>query len=276
MIIDSHQHFWHYSPEEFPWIDASMHRIQRSFLPEDLAPELTANGIDRAISVQARTSLDETRWLLQLTEKHSFLAGVVGWIPLHKASDKHLEELAAASKLVGVREVMQGRPSGALLDPVFNAGVAHLKNYGLTYDVLITSDQLGDTIEFVDRHPQQVMILDHLAKPKIGAAQMEPWATKIHDLAKRENVFCKVSGMVTEAAANGWQSSDLQPFFDVVLEAFGPSRLLFGSDWPVCLVRCGYSNWCDCVRTMMSALSPTEQSDLFGGSAARAYRLHHL
>ncbi len=272
MVIDSHQHFWSYSKEEFAWIDDSMSLIRRDFLPGDLDAEMSAAGVNGSVCVQARTCLEETRWLLDLADRHPLIHGVVGWLPL-ETLDGELEELAARPPLRGVREVMQGRPPGALLEKRFNSGVVRVGEAGLAYDILIFENQLEECAAFVDRHPGQTFILDHIAKPRIRERGLESWAERIRELSRRPNVFCKVSGMVTEADPANWTPDQLRPYFDVVLEAFNPRRLMFGSDWPVCLTGCGYSRWLGVVQSWCAALSGSERADLFSGTAIRAYQL---
>lgn len=272
-VIDAHHHFWRYTPEEFGWIDDSMAGIRRDFLPPDLAKEIQAAGVDAVVSVQARTLVEETRWLLDDAAQHSWIAGVVGWVPLGADGlARTLEELAGAHpKLRGVREVMQGRPAGALLDPHFNDGVARLNAHGLAYDLLIFEDQLAEARAFTDRHPGLTIVLDHLAKPRIREGHRPQWGKDLRELAKRSHVYCKISGMVTEA--NEWTAESLRPYFDIAVEAFTPARLMLGSDWPVCLTKTGYREWMDTVREWTNDWSATERASLFGSTAERAYRL---
>lgn len=273
--IDSHHHFWQYDPVQYPWIDESMRTLRRDFLPDDLRPAMAEAGIDGVISVQARQTLEETRWLLSLASEHPFIRGVVGWAPLTSPDlQRNLETLGANRKLIGVRHVVQGEPDETfILRDDFNRGVASLLRFGLRYDILIFEHHLPQTIRFVDRHPNQVFVLDHLAKPRIRAGEFEPWHTHIQALARRENVSCKLSGMVTEADAHSWTPAQLRPYFDVALEAFGARRLMFGSDWPVCLVGVQYARWANLVREWTMELSPSERGRIFGGSALEAYGL---
>lgn len=273
MKIDSHHHFWRYNPVEYGWIDDAMKAIRRDFLPEHLRTEIASAGIDGVISVQARQSLDETRWLLALAESNDFIKGVVGWVPLVDGNVReHLDDFSTNKKLRAVRHVLQGESDERyVLREDFNRGVSALREFGLVYDILIFERQLPQTIEFVDRHPGQAFVLDHVAKPRIKTNELEPWRTHIRELALRPNVFCKVSGMVTEADYTQWTPTQLQPYFDVVLEAFGPRRLMFGSDWPVCLVACGYARWRDTVESWSAHLSADDREQIFGGTAARAY-----
>ena len=275
MVIDSHHHFWHYTDADYGWIPPEWSVIKRDFLPADLQREITTAGVDGVISVQARQSLVETEWLLDLAARHPFIRGVVGWVPLiDPAIETHLDRFAAAPKLRALRHVLQGEPDdGYMLRADFNRGISALTRRGLTYDILILERHLPATITFVDRHPNQVFILDHIAKPRIGASELEPWAKNIRELARRPNVACKLSGMVTEADVATWTPSQLKPYFDVVLDAFGPQRLLFGSDWPVCLAGVSYSGWKQTVESLLRGITPRERAAIFGGNAIDIYRL---
>jgi L-fuconolactonase len=275
MTIDSHHHFWRYTTEEFGWIDQPMAAIRRDFLPEHLRAEIAPAKVDGVISVQARQSIVETEWLLELAARNEFIRGVVGWVELVSPRVRaDLERLAAHPKLRSVRHVVQGEPDpGFILRPDFNNGIRELRGLGLRYDILIVERQLPQTIEFVDRHPEQVFILDHIAKPCIGANELSPWRENIRELARRPNVFCKISGMVTESDYRQWTAAQLRPYFETVLEVFGPRRLMFGSDWPVCLVACGYARWAALVREWIAPLSSAEQARIMGETAAAAYGL---
>ncbi len=273
--IDSHQHFWKYSAEEYAWINNPMHVLRRDFLPEHLEKEIRAAGVDGVVAVQARQTVAETEWLLNLADDYPFIRGVVGWAPLvgHNAS-AILERLAARPKLKGLRHVLQDEPDDRyMLRDDFNAGIAGLRRFGLVYDILIYERHLPQTIEFVDRHPNQVFVLDHIAKPRIGDHALSPWRENIRELAARENVSCKISGMVTEADHARWTERDLEPYLGTVLEAFGPRRLMFGSDWPVCLLACDYGRWLGIVSRAIQKLSGDEQARILGGTAASVYRL---
>jgi L-fuconolactonase len=278
MRIDAHQHFWHYSAAEYPWIGAGMERLARDYLPADLAPLLAAAGLDGSVAVQARQSLDETRWLLELADDHPLIKGVVGWVDLR--SDRVTEELAEFAdrpKFVGVRHVVQDEPDPRfLLDAAFVRGLRQLAPRGLTYDLLLYPIQLPAAVELVALMPEQPFVLDHLAKPQVKtgvAAALEPWRTDIRALAKHPHVTCKLSGLVTEAAWRGWQRGDFTPYLDVALEAFGPDRLMVGSDWPVCLLAGEYADVVAIVNDHIATLSPTEQQDVLGGTATRFYSL---
>lgn len=273
-IIDAHHHFWRYNAAEYGWIDDSMSALRRDFLAPDLARELEGAGVDRVISVQARQSVDETRWLLQTAATNPFIAGVVGWVPLAGPGlQLLLEELSANPNLKGVRHVLQGELDEYMLSSEFQRGIALLARFGLAYDILIHERQLPAAIALADRNPDQIFILDHLAKPLIRSGTMEPWASLIRQLAERPNVYCKISGMVTEDDWARWSLASLQSCLDTALEAFTPARLMYGSDWPVCLVASSYPRWLAAVRAAIAGLSPDEQSSILAGTAERAYRL---
>jgi L-fuconolactonase len=275
VILDSHQHFWRYDAEEYDWIGDDLAAIRRDFLPADLAREIGPAGVDAVVSVQARQTLDETRWLLGLAEANDFIAGVVGWVPLVSPTvGDTLESLARNPRLCAVRHVLQGEadPDFAAKHD-FNRGLAALRGLGLAYDILVYERQLPMATALVDRHPDQVFVVDHVAKPRIRDAVLSPWRERIRELARRPNVFCKLSGMVTEADPRAWTRATLEPYADVVLSAFGPSRVMFGSDWPVCLAACSYSRWLATVRELCAGLSATERESVLGGTAQRAYGL---
>jgi L-fuconolactonase len=277
MRIDAHQHFWRYTEIEFGWIDDAMASIRRDFLPADLAPLLNETGIDATVAVQARQSMEETEWLLQLADAYPQIAGVVGWVPLIDPKvEKVLEALSANSKFRGVRHVLQAEPSEYMAREDFNTGVALLRPYSLTYDLLILQHQLPAAIKFVDRLPNQPMVLDHLAKPLIASHEIEPWRAQILELARRPHISCKLSGMVTEADFHNWTIEDLQPYVETALEAFGPERLLFGSDWPVCTVASSYKRWLDVVKQCTAGLSSDEQDKILGENAQKFYGLEEV
>lgn len=273
-VIDAHHHLWQYSEEEYGWIDDTMAKIRRDFLPDDLARVMKESGVDGAVAVQARQTLEETQWLLDLADATDKIAGVVGWSPLASPDfAETMQRFAGRGKLRGLRHVLQGEPAGYMLGAVFNDGVSQLREMGLTYDVLVYERQLDETIAFVDRHPEQPFVLDHVAKPLIREGVLEAWATKMRELARRENVWCKVSGMVTEADWNIWTPESLRPYLDVVTEAFGPYRLMAGSDWPVCLVASGYAQWFGVLRDYFGRFSSQEQDAIFGATAIKFYGL---
>ena len=275
MIIDTHHHFWNYDPVEFDWIDDDMAVIRKSFLPADLQATLADTGVEGVVSVQARQCIEETEWLLQMASDHDFIKGIVGWLPLaDKEIEGVLEKYSINPWLKGVRHVVQGEPDPEfILGEDFNRGISLLKKYNLVYDILIFEHQLPNTIRFVDQHPDQLFVVDHIAKPKIRTNEIKAWAQNMKALAQRENVYCKISGIVTEADYKNWTPEQLQPYFDVVLEAFGPSRLLFGSDWPVCLVATTYPNWLDLVKNKLAGLTPSDQEKIFYKNALSIYQL---
>jgi L-fuconolactonase len=274
-VIDSHHHFWNFTEADYGWIPPEWSMIRRDFLPDDLQKEISAAGVDGVISVQARQSLLETDWLLGFAAQHAFIRGVVGWLPLSDPTiETHLDHYAANPKFRSLRHVLQGEADDAyMLREDFNRGISSLTRRGLAYDVLILERHLPNTIAFVDRHPSQVFVLDHIAKPRIATGELEPWAKNIRELARRPNVACKLSGMVTEADVATWTPAQLLPFFDVVIDAFGPARLLFGTDWPVCLAGVGYGRWKQIVEQALSTLSEQERAAILGENAIRLYRL---
>ncbi|RKD89884.1 amidohydrolase family protein [Mangrovibacterium diazotrophicum] len=275
MIIDTHHHYWNYNPIDFDWIDDDMAAIRRSFLPQDLKSTLKDTGVTGVVSIQARQCMEETDWLLKMAAENEFMKGIVGWLPLASENiDELLAQYSPNKWLKAVRHVVQGEPDPEfILGMDFNRGISQLRNYGLVYDILIFEHQLPNTIRFVDQHPDQQFVLDHNAKPRIKANELEPWAKNIQELAKRENVCCKISGMVTEADFKNWTEAQLQPYLDVVLDAFGPERLLYGSDWPVCLVASEYANWLDLVKRNLARLSADEQQMIFCKNAEKVYQL---
>lgn len=275
MVIDSHHHFWNYNPKEYGWISESMSILRRDFGPADLKTEISSAGIDAVISVQARQTMDETNWLLQLANENDFIQGVVGWAPLVSPGvSEILEKISTSKKCKSIRHVVQDEPDDYfILRDDFNRGVSHLNRLNLCFDVLIFEKHLPQTIQFVDRHPNQVFILDHIAKPRIREGIVDPWRKNMRELARRQNVYVKLSGVVTETDWNNWTPGQLKPYFDATLDAFGPRRVMFGSDWPVCLVATTYERWVRCVREHCAGLSPAEKERIFSGTAIEAYNL---
>lgn len=279
MHIDAHQHFWSYQPREYSWIGAGMERLAHDFLPADLEAVARPAGFAGSVAVQARQSLTESRWLLELADGHPFIRGVVGWVDL-QGDDvaAQVEPLARHDRFVGVRHVVQDEPDPRfLLGEAFVRGLRQLHAFGLTYDLLLYPPQLPAAIELVALMPEQPFVLDHLAKPRIALGPAAPefasWRRDITALARHPNVCCKLSGLVTEAAWGRWDRADFTPFLDVALEAFGPRRLMIGSDWPVCLLSGDYATVTGIVRDRIAALAPAEQEAILGGTAARFYGL---
>ena len=275
MRIDSHQHFWRYSPQEYPWIGRGMEILARDYLPADLAAVAAVSGVGRTVAVQARQSLEETRWLLSLADEHPLIAGVVGWVDLRgQGVAAELARFADHPRLVGVRHVVQDEPDPRfLVGEAFVRGVRELVRFGLTYDLLVYPRQLPAAVELAGLLPEQPFVLDHVAKPAIKAGEIDGWRRDIRLLASRPNVCCKVSGLVTEAAWRRWQRADFTPYLETVLEAFGPERLMFGSDWPVCLLSADYREVVGIVEDLFARLSGHERAAVWGGTAARFYGL---
>jgi L-fuconolactonase len=275
MRIDSHQHFWNYHPVRDAWITEEMHTIQRDFLPGDLAPECAANHIDATVAVQADQSEQETLFLLELAERAPLIAGVVGWVDLcsPRVADR-LQFFSRYAKLRGFRHVAQAEPDERfLVRPDFLRGVRFLREFDLAYDILIYPKQLPAALELVAAVPQQKFVIDHLAKPEIKTARKKEWETRIREIAQNSNVYCKVSGMVTEANWRSWKKEDFEPYLDVVFEAFGLDRLMFGSDWPVCLLAASYAQVVEIVEDYVAKNSPAAKKGIFGENAAGFYGL---
>jgi L-fuconolactonase len=275
MKIDSHQHFWRYDAARDAWITDSMAVLKRDFLPEHLAAELVANDIDASIAVQANQSENETIFLLDLAEQNECVAGVVGWVDLLSPRvGERLEYFSRFPKLRGFRHVAQAEPDDRFLAREnFVEGVAQLCTFGFTYDILIYPKQLPAAIELAARLPEQRFVIDHLAKPEIKAGKTAPWAAQMREMAQNENVFCKLSGLVTEADWKHWKADDFKPYLDVVFEAFGVERLMFGSDWPVCLLVATYPQMKQLIENYVKGYSKADKEKIFGGNAARFYGL---
>jgi L-fuconolactonase len=275
MRIDAHQHFWNHERELYPWIGPTMGVLARDYGPLDLAPELAARGIDGSVVVQARQDDAETDWLLELAREHDFLRGVVGWVDLATEHvEARLDALAGDPHLVGVRHVLQDEPDDDhMLRPAFQRGIGRLARRGLVYDILIFPRHLQRASTLVAAFPEQAFVLDHVAKPLIAHGVREPWAAHLRALAAHPNVSCKLSGMVTEATWNAWQPADFQPYLDIAYEAFGEDRVMFGSDWPVCLLSASYARVADVVEQWAAQLGDAQRAKLFGLNAARVYGL---
>lgn len=274
MRIDAHQHFWRFDARRDRWITDEMRAIRRDFLPGDLEGALTANGIDGCVAVQADQSGEETRFLLDLADRHPFVKAVVGWADLRSPTvGVTLDALASRPRLRGIRHVAQAEPDDFFTQDDVIRGIREVGRAGLAYDILIVERQLPAALALTARLPDQPFVLDHLAKPRIRDGAIEPWATRMRELARRPNVFCKISGLVTEADWAGWRSEHLRPYLDVAFEAFGADRVMFGSDWPVCLVAAPYDRVLGVISEYAGALSPHERDALFGGTAMRVYGL---
>jgi L-fuconolactonase len=277
MRLDAHQHFWKYIPADYEWIGDDMAPLKRDFLPQDLKPLLVDAAFDGSIAVQAQQTVEEADWLLELAEQNNFIKGVVGWVDLCSPNVRtQLEQLSANKRFVGVRHVVQGEPDDEfMLRPGFRRGIAQLAEFGLVYDLLLFPRHLPVALKLVRQFPEQTFVLDHIAKPAIADAQIEPWGHAIQVLAKCPNVSCKLSGMVTEARWTQWVVADFRPYLDVVFEAFGPDRLMIGSDWPVCTVSGDYASTMDIVMSYIEPLSPRERDGILGANCARVYGVAH-
>lgn len=274
--IDAHQHFWQYNPVRDSWITDDMGTIQRDFLPPDLYPLLQQQGIDGCVAVQADQSEEETDFLLRLAEKHAFIKGVVGWVDLRSPDlEERLIQYKKYAKLVGFRHVLQGEAQRDLmLREDFVRGIALLGKHQFTYDILIHADQLKFVPAFVEKFPAQRFVLDHLAKPLIKQREVEQWRKEMRQVALFPNVYCKISGMVTEASWNTWTAKDFRPYLDVVVDSFGQERIMFGSDWPVCLVAASYHQMIKIVNDYFAQFNEQTRALFFGNNAVRFYKLN--
>lgn len=275
MTIDSHQHFWIYEAEKHAWIDDTMKVIRQNFLPEDLKLVYQNNGIDGCVAIQADQTLTETNFLLDLAKKNDYIKGVVGWVDLRASNiDEVLNQYSKFPKLKGFRHVVQGEADhNFMLRPDFLNGIAALEKYNFTYDILVFPHQLGAALELVRRFPTQKFIIDHIAKPYIKDRFYDGWATLMKAISEYQNVYCKLSGMTTEADYNNWTPEQIEPYMQLVFEAFGANRILFGSDWPVCLVAGNYTKTKELVTNFIAGLSSEEQAAIMGGNAMQFYNL---
>ena len=273
--IDAHQHFWQYNAVRHSWINEEMSLLKRDFMPKNLDEERKANNIDATIAVQADQSEDETLFLLDLAQRHSSIAGVVGWVDLcspHAA--KRLKRFSQFDKLRGFRHIAQDEPDDHfLVRPDFLRGMALLREHGFTYDILIYPEQLPAALELVAHFPEQKFVIDHLAKPEIKTRSRAGWAVLMQNIAAKPNVYCKLSGLVTEADWKTWKKEDFRPYLDIVFDAFGPRRLMFGSDWPVCLLAASYQQVVEIVEDYIQDFAADIKDKIFGGNAADFYQL---
>ena len=273
MRLDAHQHFWIYTKDEYPWMTEPLTALRKDYLPPDLEIELRDRDLEGSIVVQARQTLEESRWLCSLSDQFPIIRGVVGWVDLQSPKvEEQLAEFANHPKFVGVRHVLQDELDDEfMLRDEFVRGLSLLKRFGLTYDLLVFPRQLPAAVKLVQRLPEQPFVLDHLAKPDVAHRTLEPWRSQIRELAHHPNVHCKVSGLVTEAHWHNWQRLDFRPYLDVAFESFGPERLLFGSDWPVCLLSGSYREVHSLAIDYFSQFPPSVQSRIFGENAAAFY-----
>lgn len=275
MVIDSHQHFWNYEPKKHEWIDESMKVIRKDFLPEDLEKVYKEHHVDGCVAVQADQTLEETNFLIQLSEDYDFIKGVVGWVDLRSyAIEEDLERYTHFKSVKGFRHVVQGEPDpNFVLRTDFTKGIFSLHRYNFTYDILVFPHQLGAVLELVRRFGNQKFVIDHIAKPYIKDGFIDGWALLIKEIAKQENVYCKISGMVTEADFDNWTPEQIHPYMDIVLEAFGTDRVMYGSDWPVCLVAGNYNKVKQLMTDFIADLSSDEQAKIMGLNAMKFYNL---
>lgn len=276
MKIDSHQHFWKYNSTDYGWIDNRMKVLRRDYLPEDLEPELKNAGYSGSVAVQARQSLEETRWLIELAERFGFIKGVVGWVDLRSESDlkKQLDEFCRSDKFVGVRHVVHDEPDdNFMLRDDFLRGISLLNDYNLTYDLLIFPKQLPVAREVVSMFPRQKFIVDHISKPLIKNQITSPWKEDILSLAANMNVWCKLSGMITEADWTKRMPEDFKPYLNIIFNAFGKDRLMIGSDWPVCKLAGDYTFVTGLVEKYISGMDEDTRKNILGNNCAAFYNL---
>lgn len=272
--IDSHQHFWKYNPIRDAWITDQMKVIQRDFLPHDLAPILKENIIDGCVTVQADQSETETQFLLELAAKNDFVKGVVGWVDLRSDElHKRLEFYSDFKKLKGFRHIVQAEPVGFMRGAEFSKGIGALRQYNFTYDILIYPHQIQDAIWLVSHHPDQKFVVDHLAKPNIREKEFNSWSAQMKELASHTNVYCKLSGMVTEANWDTWTNEDFKPYLDFIINHFGTNRIMYGSDWPVCLLAASYHKQLNILEEFLRTFPSSEIDKIMGENAIRFYNL---
>lgn len=273
--IDAHHHFWKYNPKEYEWISENMNLLKRDFLPEMLKQEISKVKVDGVISIQARQTLEETDWLLKHAGEYDFIKGVVGWFNLRdKNVTKQIEKFSQNKKLVGVRHVIQDEPDDEfILRKDFQRGIKILNEFNLTFDILVYQKHLPHVLKFLKMFSEQPFVIDHIAKPDIKNGKIEPWRTNIKKLSNFENVFCKVSGMVTETDWHNWEQKDFNPYLDVILETFGASRIMLGSDWPVCTLAATYEQVLKIPIEYISQLSSDERDSIMGTNALKFYNI---
>jgi L-fuconolactonase len=275
MITDSHQHFWQVGRFDYPWMTRELGVLYRDYLPAELEPILARNGVEKTVLVQASNSLAESCWLLNLADENSFIAGVVGWVDLLSADvDTQLRELTAHPKFKGVRHLVESEPQDDwLIQPAVLSGLKRLSNYGLSYDLLVHTRHLKHIPRIAENCPELALVIDHLAKPPIAKDDIKEWSQAFKPLASYPNIHCKLSGLVTEANWTSWQTDDLRPFVEFAIESFGPERLMFGSDYPVCLLASSYDRVLASFLEILSNLGDDEREKIFSRNAARFYRV---
>ena len=273
-IIDTHQHFWNYDSKTHDWINEDMKVLRKDFLPADLAPILKENNVEGCIAVQADQTDAETQILIREANQNAFIKGVVGWVDLNSTEiEATLASYADTKMLKGFRHILQAELKGFMLAPSFKKGIDALAKYNYTYDLLIYANQLKEAKKFISNHSTQPIVIDHLAKPNIKEGEWESWKKDINEIAQYPNVYCKISGMATEANWNSWTMDTLKPYIDTAVEAFGAKRIMFGSDWPVCLLASSYSKWLETLQNYFNTFSIDEQSSFFANNAIKFYKL---
>lgn len=273
MRIDAHQHFWIYNEKEYAWITDDLRKIRRNYEPDDLFKELKANQFDGSIAVQARQNLEETEWLLKLAEENEFIKGVVGWVDLRSNQlESQLERFCKRKKFVGVRHVVQDEPDNQfVVGEDFLDGISLLSKYNLTYDILVFAHQLPYSTKMVEKFPDQKFVLDHIAKPKIKDQELDSWEREMETVATYPNVYCKLSGMLTEADWKDWKEEDFKPYLDVVFGCFGTKRVMFGSDWPVSQLAGSYKDTVSLVESYIESYSEEDRNSIMGNNALNFY-----
>jgi len=274
-MIDSHQHFWQVGRFDYPWMTSDLGVLYRDYLPHDLAPIIEARGVTRTVLVQASNSVAESHWLLKLADENSFIAGVVGWVDLMSSIiDAQLDELSAHPKFKGVRHLVESEPNDDwLIQPAVLSGLRQLSRYRLSYDLLVHTRHLKYVPQVVEAVPELSFVIDHLAKPPIAKNEIKEWSQALKPLASYPNVHCKLSGLVTEANWTSWQTDDLRPYVEYALALFGADRLMFGSDYPVCLLAASYDRVLDAFQEILEPLSDADREKIFSKNAAKFYRL---
>ena len=275
-MIDSHQHFWQVGRFDYPWMTKDLGVLYRDYLPNDLQPILQNNHVDKTMLVQASNSVAESRWLLELANASSFIAGVVGWIDLISPDvNRQLDELCADQKFKGVRHLVESEPNDDwLVQPAVLSGLKQLSARGISYDLLVHTRHLKHVPRVAESCPELPLVIDHLAKPPIARKEIREWSQALQPLASYTNINCKLSGLVTEANWNSWQTEDLRPFVALALEYFGPDRLMFGSDYPVCLLAASYDRVLDSFQEILTSVSDADRDKIFSQNAAKFYRLN--
>lgn len=273
-IIDTHQHFWKYNSTDFGWVTDEMQVLRKDYLPDELAVIIKKNQVNSCIAVQADQSENETNFLLELAAKNSFISGVVGWVDLRNPNiEERLLYYKAFPKLKGFRHILQSEAPSFMLQEDFLYGISLLQKYNYTYDILIFPKHLDAALELVKKFPQQSFVIDHMAKPDINHKEIHLWEKGMREIGKYANVSCKLSGLVTEANWQTWTNQDLAPYMQIIVQAFGIDRIMFGSDWPVCLLASTYDRWLSVVKDFFLPYTIEDQEKVFYKNAISFYHL---